>query len=170
MQNWRNFPTWSDGCWLYRGCRSYAWLPWALPHWVSCMQIMKRTYVLSIGKSRRRLLLLGFCDRFPRTESKVLDSHTAGFCTREPTKTAHRSEPIVATNFYCAYLVQRYTTYGFLKNNLRSVIKKSRMPRVLSLAPPTACWCYGMASSTSRLNTDLAVAPLSLATPGILAL
>ena len=34
----------------------------------------------------------------------------------------------------------------------------------------TVCWCYGTASTTSHLNTDLAVAPLSLATPGILAL
>ena len=33
----------------------------------------------------------------------------------------------------------------------------------------TACWCYGTTSTTSHLNTDLAVASLSLATPGILA-
>ena len=33
-----------------------------------------------------------------------------------------------------------------------------------------ACWCYGTVSSILLLNTDLAVAPLSLASPGILAL
>ena len=33
-----------------------------------------------------------------------------------------------------------------------------------------ACWCYGIVSSILLLNTDLAVAPLSLASPAILAL
>ena len=49
------------------------------------------------------------------------------------------------------------------------------IPFRLGLCPtdtggPTACWCYGIASTTLYLNTDLAVVPLSLATPGILAL
>ena len=35
---------------------------------------------------------------------------------------------------------------------------------------PTACWCYGIASSTLLSKTDLAVAPLPLATRGILVL
>ena len=33
-----------------------------------------------------------------------------------------------------------------------------------------ACWCYGIVSSILLLNTDLAVAPLSLALPGIFVL
>ena len=33
-----------------------------------------------------------------------------------------------------------------------------------------ACWCYGTVSSILLLKTDLAVMPLSLASPGILAL
>ena len=35
---------------------------------------------------------------------------------------------------------------------------------------PMACWCYGIVSLILLLNTDLAVVPLSLALPGILAL
>ena len=35
---------------------------------------------------------------------------------------------------------------------------------------PMACWCFEIASTTLYLNTDLAVAPLSLAMPGILPL
>ena len=37
-------------------------------------------------------------------------------------------------------------------------------------ACPMACWCYGIVSSILLLNTDLAVAPLNLASPGTLAL
>ena len=39
-------------------------------------------------------------------------------------------------------------------------------PWILSL--PMACWCYGTVSLILLLNTDLAVVPLSLASPGIL--
>ena len=42
------------------------------------------------------------------------------------------------------------------------------LPWIPSL--PMACWCYGTVSSILLLNTDLAVAPLSLPSPGILAL
>ena len=40
----------------------------------------------------------------------------------------------------------------------------------LTSACPMACWCYGTVSSILLLNTDSAVVPLSLASPGILAL
>ena len=42
-------------------------------------------------------------------------------------------------------------------------------PPPVDTGAPTACWCYAIASSPSLLNTDLAVVPLRLATPGILA-
>ena len=35
---------------------------------------------------------------------------------------------------------------------------------------PRACWCYGIVSSILLLDTDLAVVPLSLPSPGILVL